>query len=169
MLTSGLIRLIENEKKFVLHIYPAASFSGSGKVFYSANFRDQEFLHVMTKNILAAIPVLHISDSRSAEDFYCGKLGFTVQWDYRPASPKSDPAYLGLDRDGVGIHLSSFPGDGVYGSVAAFYVNGVDALFAEFAARKVTIGLEPCDQSWGNREMYVRDPDGNSLRFIQPK
>lgn len=123
----------------------------------------------MTKNILVAIPVLHISDSQSAEEFYCRKLGFARQWDYRPASPKADPAYLGLDRDGVQLHLSSFSGDGVYGSVAAFYVTDVDALFAEFSARKVTIDLEPCDQTWGNREMYVRDPDGNSLRFIQPK
>src|SRR2546425_282278 len=123
----------------------------------------------MTKNILAAIPVLHISDSRSAEDFYCRHLGFTKQWDYRPASPKSDPAYLGLDRDGVRLHLSSFSGDGVCGSVAAFFVIDVDTLFTEFAARGVKIELEPNDQSWGNREMYIRDQDGNSLRFIQPK
>jgi catechol 2,3-dioxygenase-like lactoylglutathione lyase family enzyme len=32
--------------------------------------------------------------------------------------------------------------------------------------RGVPIELPPTDQTWGNREMYVNDPDGNSLRFI---
>ncbi len=120
-------------------------------------------------NILVAIPLMHVSSSKAAEDFYCAKLGFTKEWDYRPAAPALDPAYLGLQRDGVSLHLSSFSGDGVAGGVAAFYVRDVDALFTEFTSRGVTIQLEPYDQSWGNREMYVRDADGNSLRFIQTK
>jgi len=123
----------------------------------------------MTQNLLAAIPVLHVSASKEAEEFYCQRLGFTKQWDYRPAAPAPDPAYLGLQRDGVRLHLSSFSGDGVRGGVAAFYVQDVDALFAEFAARGAAIQLEPYDQTWGNRERYLRDADGNSLRFIQPK
>jgi len=45
-------------------------------------------------------------------------------------------------------------------------VEDVDALHAELKTRGVTIDLEPTDQSWGNREMYVRDPDGNSIRFV---
>ena len=119
------------------------------------------------KNILNAIPLMHVSSSKEAEDFYCTKLGFTHEWDYRPAAPAYDPAYLGLQRDGVSLHLSSFSGDGVAGGVASFYVRDVDALFQEFASRGVSIELEPCDQSWGNREMYIGDADGNSLRFIQ--
>jgi catechol 2,3-dioxygenase-like lactoylglutathione lyase family enzyme len=43
----------------------------------------------------------------------------------------------------------------------------VDALHAELVARGVVIDTGPVDQTWGNREMYVKDPDGNSLRFIQ--
>ncbi len=120
-------------------------------------------------NILVAIPLMHVSSSKAAEEFYCHKLGFTKEWDYRPAAPAPDPAYLGLRRDGVPLNVSSFSGDGVAGGVASFYVREVDALFAEFTSRGVPIQLEPCDQSWGNREMYVRDADGNSLRFIQTK
>jgi uncharacterized glyoxalase superfamily protein PhnB len=122
-----------------------------------------------TANILVAIPLLHVSSSKAAEEFYCMGLGFTKEWEYRPAAPEDDPAYLGLRRDGVWLHVSSFPGDGVAGGVASFYVREVDALFAEFTARGVPIELAPCDQSWGNREMYVRDADGNSLRFIQTR
>jgi hypothetical protein len=42
-------------------------------------------------------------------------------------------------------------------------------LFAEYSSRGVLIELAPYDQSWGNREMYIRDADGNSLRFIQSR
>ena len=31
----------------------------------------------------------------------------------------------------------------------------------------VPIDLRPTDQTWGNREMYVKDPDGNSIRFVR--
>jgi uncharacterized glyoxalase superfamily protein PhnB len=53
------------------------------------------------------------------------------------------------------------------GSTAAFLVEDVDALHAEFIARGVVISLAPTDQTWGNREMYLDDPDGNKLRFIR--
>jgi uncharacterized glyoxalase superfamily protein PhnB len=46
-------------------------------------------------------------------------------------------------------------------------VDDVDALHAELAANDVTIDLPPTDQTWGTREMYVKDADRNTLRFIQ--
>ncbi len=120
-------------------------------------------------NLLSAIPLMHVSSSEAAEAFYCGKLGFTKEWDYRPAAPAPDPGYLGLRRDGVPLHVSSFSGDAVAGGVASFHVRDVDALHAEFTAAGAAAAIElpPHDQTWGNREMYLRDADGNSLRFIQ--
>jgi catechol 2,3-dioxygenase-like lactoylglutathione lyase family enzyme len=109
--------------------------------------------------IKTAIPLLHVASSLSAEDFYCNKLGFRKEFAYRSNDTNADPCYMGISRDGVWLHVSSFPGDGV--------VDDVDALHAEFAAKGVGIDLEPFDQTWGNREMYVRDADGNCLRFIQ--
>ena len=50
-----------------------------------------------------------------------------------------------------------------------FLVDDVDALHAEFVGRGVKISVEPVDQTWGTREMYVRDPDNNCIRFIQDK
>jgi catechol 2,3-dioxygenase-like lactoylglutathione lyase family enzyme len=111
-----------------------------------------------------AIPVLHVSRSVDAEAFYA-KLGFTQAFAYRPDETK-DPCYMGFIRDGVQFHVSSFPGDGVAGGVVAFLVDDVDALHAEFVGRGVEIHLPPTDQTWGNREMYVTDPDGNSVRFV---
>ena len=75
---------------------------------------------------------------------------------------------MGFERDSVIFHVSTFPGDGVSGGgVATFVVEGIDALHAELTARGVAIDFEPIDQSWGNREMYLLDPDGNSIRFIE--
>jgi catechol 2,3-dioxygenase-like lactoylglutathione lyase family enzyme len=73
---------------------------------------------------------------------------------------------MGLMRDGVILHLSSFPGDGVAGGVVNFIADDVDELHAEFVRKGVPVELPPTDQSWGNREMYVQDPDGNSIRFV---
>jgi catechol 2,3-dioxygenase-like lactoylglutathione lyase family enzyme len=114
-----------------------------------------------------AIPLLHVSDSAQAEEFYCSRLGFRRHFAYRLDDSRADPCYLGLSRDGISLHLSSFAGDGVSGSVAGFLVDDVDALHAELVAKNVPIALAPTDQTWGNREMYVRDADGNSLRFIR--
>ena len=75
---------------------------------------------------------------------------------------------MGISRDGIWLHLSSFSGDGVAGGVVNLLVDDVDALHAEFVAKGVPIAVEPVDQTWGTREMYVKDADGNSLRFQQP-
>jgi len=37
----------------------------------------------------------------------------------------------------------------------------------EFVAKSVPIGLTPTDQKWGNRELYVKDADGNYIQLIQ--
>jgi uncharacterized glyoxalase superfamily protein PhnB len=115
-----------------------------------------------------AIPLLHVTDSASARSFYCEQLGFRHEFSHRPDGVASDPCYMGVSRDGVWLHLSSFSGDGVAGGVANLIVEGVDSLHAEFVARGVQIHVEPVDQTWGSREMYVKDADGNCLRFIQP-
>ena len=113
-----------------------------------------------------AIPVLHVGSSASAKEFYCGLLGFRQDFAYRVDDAQADPCYMGLTRDGVGVHVSSFSGDAVAGGAVFILVEDVDALHAELVAKGVPIRLPPTDQSWGNREMYVNDPDGNSVRFV---
>ena len=113
----------------------------------------------------SAIPVLHATSSAGAEEFYCGRLGFSQTFAYRPFGG-ADPCYMGLKRDKVVVHVSSFSGDGVAGGVVFLGVEDVDALHEELKAKGVVIALEPTDQSWGNREMYVHDPDNNSIRFV---
>lgn len=73
------------------------------------------------------------------------------------------------------LFLSSHRGDGEFGQAIVVLTEDVDALFRKFKER----GLEtpgnpdspvhegPTDQTWGTREFWVDDPDGNTLRFTQ--
>jgi uncharacterized glyoxalase superfamily protein PhnB len=115
--------------------------------------------------IRSAIPLLHVSNFAVAQQFY-SKLGFLLEFSRRADRTKSDPGYASIVRDGARLHLSSFPGDGASGSVINLMVDNVDALFDEFSAKHVPIAVAPVNQVWGTREMYVKDADGNSLRFI---
>jgi uncharacterized glyoxalase superfamily protein PhnB len=114
-----------------------------------------------------AIPLVQVSNSTAAADFYCNRLGFRREFAHRVDDTKSDPGYAGLTRDGVWLHVSSFSGDGVSGGVVNLLVEDVDALHAELVAKGVPIDTGPVDQTWGTREMYVKDTDGNCIRFIE--
>jgi catechol 2,3-dioxygenase-like lactoylglutathione lyase family enzyme len=96
-------------------------------------------------------------------------LGFRQEFAYRIDEAEPDPCYMGLTRDGVELHVSSFSGDGVSGGVVFVLVEDVNALHAELVAKGIPIALEPTEQSWGNREMYVKDADGNSIRFVHQR
>jgi len=118
--------------------------------------------------IKLAIPVLHVSDPFGAEIFYCNQLGFEKTFSYSPFGEKG-PYYMGMMRDGISLHLSSFAGDGIAGNAVVLIVESVDVLYDEFVSKGVKIDLPPTDQSWGNREMYITDADNNSIRFTQWK
>src|ERR1700679_2175786 len=109
--------------------------------------------------IRQAIPVLHNTNGDAAEAFYCGPLGFQRDFQVAASEASRDPCYLGLSRDGAVLHLSSHAGDGVVGGVVYFQCDDVDALHAEFVSKNVPIHIAPVDQTWGVRELYVRDPD----------
>lgn len=115
-----------------------------------------------------AIPVLHMTNANATEAFYCGQLGFQLEFAVRASETQRDPCYMGVSRDGALLYLSGHAGDGVVVGVVYFMCDEVDALHAEFVANHVRIQIAPVDQTWGLRELYVRDPDGNSVRFGAP-
>lgn len=74
-----------------------------------------------------------------------------------------------LLRDGAQLHLTSFK-DGVVGawtSTVYVFVDDVDALYAEFLAKRISMPSAPIDQDWGTREIGVRDADRNVITFGQ--
>jgi catechol 2,3-dioxygenase-like lactoylglutathione lyase family enzyme len=121
---------------------------------------------------MAIIPTVKCSDIRRSVDFYTGVLDFEVH----PAwSELTDPGFAWLTRDGDVLHLSSHRGDGVFGQAVVVEVAGIDGLFETFLSRGLKtpgspdspVHEGPLDQTWGTREFYVNDPDGNTLRFTQ--
>ncbi|MGB0952370.1 MAG: glyoxalase superfamily protein [Planctomycetota bacterium] len=116
--------------------------------------------------IRAAIPVLHVASMEIAEAFY-HQLGFHSHFAYRIDEARADPCYQGFHRDGVWLHVSSFPGDGVAGNAVNLMVDDMDALHDDLKQRGLALDMEPMQQTWGNRELYLEDPDGNSIRFVQ--
>lgn len=115
--------------------------------------------------ITSAVPVIAVSDSVRAEDYYCRVLGFQKMFAYRPDPSRLAPCYLGVARDGVWLHLQSFKPERAGMTDAFLWVADVDLLHAEVAARGAVIQLPPTDQTWGTRETGIRDPDGNVLVF----
>ncbi len=77
--------------------------------------------------IQQAVPLVHVSNAVAAQEFYCMRLGFTLEFGHGPHGSNGDPCYFGISRDGVWIILSSFRGDGVAGGVVTLLVDNVDA------------------------------------------
>ena len=49
-----------------------------------------------------------------------------------------------------------------------FYVDDVDAMYAQARAAGFTPETAPRDAEWGERYFHLRDPDGHALSFAQP-
>jgi len=112
-----------------------------------------------------AIPVLRSLDERKCRAFYCGFLGFRVDFEHRFVPHM--PLYLGLVRGPVKLHLSEHRGDATTGSAIFVWMDGVAAYHHELAARGEDFTLpEIADQPWG-REIGMVDPFGNRLRFCE--
>ncbi len=124
---------------------------------------------------MAIIPTLRCRNMRQSLRFYTGILDFErVDGD----DEVDDPSFSVLARDGGHLFLSSHRGDGAFGSVVAITTTEIDSLFRRLRARGLQtpgnpdapehVHEGPIDQTWGTREFYVEDPDGNTLRFTQP-
>lgn len=109
------------------------------------------------------VPIIKVSNLATALDFYCEVLGFNKDFHYR-ASP-TGPDYVGVSLNGQQLHLSTFAGDGKGPATIYVYADDVDRLYAGFCARGLPRDREPVNQAWGQREVYVQDSDGNTLRF----
>ena len=113
-----------------------------------------------------AIPEIHVSNSRTAKEFYSTKLGFECVSSWGPDETKDDPCYMGFVRDDTRINVTSFR-DGALGTSVYVFVDDVDALHAEFVSKGIPNLGPVVDQTWGTREFGVMDPDQNKIRFGQ--
>jgi catechol 2,3-dioxygenase-like lactoylglutathione lyase family enzyme len=123
---------------------------------------------------MAIIPTVRCSCMDASIAFYTKILDF--EW-ADGDDDTSDPSFSLLMREGDALILSSHRGDGVFGQAIVVQTNDAEALFRKFRARGLKtpgdpaapreVHQGPIDQSWATREFYVKDPDGNTLRFTQ--
>jgi catechol 2,3-dioxygenase-like lactoylglutathione lyase family enzyme len=120
---------------------------------------------------MAIVAIVRCTRIAVSLDFYTrvldfDRIGGTVEED--------DPSFAVLSRRGDLLFLSSF-GDGTFGQAIAVLVDDVDDVFRRFQLRGLKtpgranspVHEAPIDQTWGTREFYVDDPDGNTLRFVE--
>jgi catechol 2,3-dioxygenase-like lactoylglutathione lyase family enzyme len=121
---------------------------------------------------MAIIPTMKCNEMDKSVSFYTKILDFVLVGTW---PEKSNPSFSVLNRNGDELHLSSHQGDGTFGSVVAVIVSDIDGLFEKYIARGLNTKAKldspvhqgPTNQTWGTREFYVDDPDGNTIRFVQ--
>lgn len=69
----------------------------------------------MTITFKQTIPIFRIFDLQKAKEFYCGFLGFTVDWEHY--FEDEFPAYLQVSWNEFTLHLSEHHGDACPGEV----------------------------------------------------
>lgn len=124
------------------------------------------------QQLVSATPVLRVSNIGTAVRYFTERLGFLSHGVY-PAGDEDHAFYAYLSRDGVNVHLER--GTQISGGAVYFVVRDVDLIHAEFRSAGADVLYDPDqpvqgpgDQPWGMREIWVRDLDGNVLRFGQP-
>lgn len=118
---------------------------------------DIRFLH--------AIPVLRMFDDAKAREFYCGFLGFAVQFEHRFAADL--PLYMEVARAGLRLHLSEHHGDASPGATVFVPMRNVAAFHRELLDKQYGYGRPGIERTpWGD-QLEVHDPFGNRIRFCQ--
>ena len=122
---------------------------------------------------MAIIPTVRCRRMETSIDFYTKVLDFQCV----EHGGDDDPSCSALMRGGSLLLLSSHGGDGTFGQAIVVLTDNVDALFRKFRTRGLKtpgnpdapgeVHEGPLNQSWGTREWYVDDPDGNTLRFVE--
>ena len=119
---------------------------------------------------MKVIPLLRCNDLKEAVSFYTNVLDFTLKY----SDEANNEWAIELINNDAEILLASR--DGTPRIAIIVRVDDVDALFKKYVDRGLIVPNNPdspvhngpIDQTWGMREFYVNDPDGNTLRFSTP-
>lgn len=117
------------------------------------------------------IPLFKCRNMKNALDFYTGILDFKLK--YADASPND--WVVDLINEGGELQLTVLESNNLFGSVVNVWVGDVDGLFNKYLERGLDTSHKkespvhqgPLNQTWGTREFYVTDDDGNTLRFCR--
>lgn len=118
------------------------------------------------------IPLFKVTDMRKAIHHY------TVIMDFVMTCPNDtqDSPVVDLGHEETELQITTIESDRLFGSIVYVYVEDVDAMFKKLMDRGLGLSskgnspvhLGPVNQTWGRREFYVTDEDGNTIRFCKP-
>jgi uncharacterized glyoxalase superfamily protein PhnB len=134
-------------------------------------FAIEEGVGMSKAKITASAPVLLVRDVLKSSDYFRDKLGFTEINLYN-----EPPNFCIARRDGITVMLSQAAADAkliphwqivekmwdIY-----FWVDDVEAIYAEFQASGAIIDYSLYTTPWGTREFGIQDLDNHDIAFGQ--
>ena len=116
------------------------------------------------------IPLIKVKNIKEAIAFYTGILDFELK---HPADSLNE---FGVDLINGDAELQLTSMEGIFGTIVNIRVDEIDELFSKYlkrgldtsAKKESPVHQSPLNQTWGMREFYVTDADGNTLRFSMP-
>ena len=116
-------------------------------------------------NVQQTVPLLYVADIEASRDFYCDGLGFKTAEAWAPGDKL---AWCWLTLEGAALMLQQAEpadlSDHKRNVVFYFLCNDADSVHAALKQRGVEVS-DPSDESYGMRQVFLRDPDGYSLCF----
>jgi len=124
--------------------------------------------------IVGAEPQLFVTDIKRSCEFFCEKLGFTLELSYG-----SPPYYAQVGRDAAHLNLRRVEQTVIEptvrnreellsASMTVATADEIKLLFLEFQLAGVAFHQTLKKQPWGAKNFVVKDPDGNLLLFAGP-
>lgn len=111
-------------------------------------------------DILSSRVILRPASYATTLQFYRDVLGLAIAREY----PGGTVFFAGQSLIEVAGHGSS---ESAFGGALWLQVRDVAATHAELVGNGATIVREPKHEPWGLVEMWVRDPDGVSIVFVE--
>jgi catechol 2,3-dioxygenase-like lactoylglutathione lyase family enzyme len=114
--------------------------------------------------ILSSRILLRPADLDRSRRFYRDVLGLAV---YREFGPAADPAMVFFLGQGLLEVSGHGPGASPASVMIWLQVRDVRAEHSRLAAAGVRVLREPVTEPWGLTEMWIEDPDGVRIAFVE--
>ena len=117
------------------------------------------------------IPLFKCRNMKDALDFYTGVLDFRLKY----VDASANDLVVDLVNEDAELQLTVLESENLFGSAVNVWVDDVDGLFNRYLERGLDTSHKktspvhqgPLNQTWGTREFYVTDNDGNTLRYCK--